>query len=310
MSLLRTLFLAASGNAWLRDQATRRSFIRRSVSRFMPGETLDDALRAARTLREQGITTIVTCLGENVTDRSEADAVAEHYLEALDRIAAEGLDAEISVKLTQLGLDLAPEMACRHLSRIAEKARALGNRVWVDMEGSAYTGRTIEMYRMVQDRVPDLGVCLQAYLRRTPADLEHLLPSGPHVRVVKGAYQEPESIAWTDKREVDERFFALAVRLLEPGARAARAWLAAATHDPRLVARLQRHAREHGIAATEFEFAMLYGIRRAEQARLAREGWRVRVLISYGSYWFPWYMRRLAERPANVWFVLRSLFGG
>ena len=307
---LRSLFLAASQNAWLNHQATRRPFVRRAVSRFMPGESANDALAAATTLAREGFGFIVTHLGENVASAAEVAEEVSHYRDVAARIGAAGLDAEISVKLTHLGLDLDPALARRGVGELACAARGCGMHLWIDMEGSAYVEPTLALYRELRPAHPNLGICVQAYLRRTAADVESLIALGGAVRLVKGAYQEPASIAFPGKHEVDESFFTLARRLLSPEARRAGAWLAAGTHDPKLLARIEAHARSEGVPADAFEFALLYGIRRDEQLRLRAAGWRTRVLISYGSSWFPWYMRRLAERPANVGFVLRNWIGG
>jgi proline dehydrogenase len=304
------MLLAGSENPWLREQATRRRFVRRAVSRFMPGESLDEALAAAARLSEQGLGTILTHLGENILDVASASAEVGHYDQVLRRISGQRLDAEISIKLTHLGLDLDLDMACENLARIAELAGPGGHRVWIDMEGSAYTERTIEVYRRVRPRFPNLGIALQAYLRRSAADLESLLPLGPAVRMVKGAYREPPEIAFARMSEVCDSFFALTARLLSPEARRAGAWVAVGTHDSSLIERIAAHATQAGVSQDAYEYAMLFGIRRDEQLRLRRAGHRVRVLISYGSQWFPWYMRRLAERPANLWFVARSAFAG
>ncbi len=309
MNPMRGLLLASSQSAWLRRRATRSTFVRRAVSRFMPGETLDHALRAATALRAEGLSAILTHLGENVADRAEADAVACHYLEMLERLRTAGLDAEVSVKLTQLGLDLSPDVACGHAAALAARAAEQCSRFWIDMEGSAYTAVTLDIYRRLRAQHPNVGVCLQSYLRRTDADLETLIRLGAAIRVVRGAYREPTSVAYQSKREVDESFYRLCVRLLSPDARQAGAWLAVGTHDPRLIRRIEAHTAGAGGPRNSFEFAMLYGIGRIEQGRLARAGWRVRVLISYGTYWFPWYMRRLAERPANLLFALRNVVG-
>lgn len=276
----------------------------------MPGESLDEALRAAAELKAAGLSTIVTELGENVTTAQEAAEEAQRYTGVLSRIRGAALDCEVSVKLTHLGLDQGIPTTVANLERILAAAQPLGIRVWVDMEGTAYTERTLDVFRQARARHANVGIALQAYLRRTAADLESLLHLGPAVRMVKGAYREPPELAFPDKAEVDEQFFVLSTRLLSEEARRAGSWLAAGTHDRRLIARLQSWSAEHGLARDVFEFAMLFGIQRAEQLRLTRDGWRTRVLISYGSQWFPWYMRRLAERPANMLFVARSLFGG
>ena len=309
MSLMRTALLAASQSRWLREKATRQRFVRRAVTRFMPGEALDDALAAAATLKGRGISSTVTFLGENVANEAEASAVADHYLGVLDRIRERRLDCEISVKLTHLGLDLSNEIAARLMSRIAARAREQGNRVWIDMEGTACTDATVAIYRRILAEGAGVGICLQAYLRRTRDDLESLLPLAPSIRLVKGAYREPPELAFPLKREVDENFFELATRLLSAGAPRTGVHTVFGTHDPILIRRLSEHATRGNLPAGSFEFDLLYGIRRDEQERLAREGHKVRVLISYGDFWFPWYMRRLAERPANLWFVARSIVG-
>ncbi len=309
MNPLRTVFLAASESTWLREQAQHRGFARRAVSRFMPGETMDLALGAAASLAGERFGTILTHLGENVADAGEARAVADHYVTLVERVRESGVDTEVSVKLTQLGLDLSRDLAVENLQRIIDAARTLPGRLWIDMESSPYVERTLEVYRAMRPRHPRLGVAIQAYLHRSAADIEALADLGAAVRVVKGAYNEPAAVALLRKPDVDENFFRLSARMLSPEARGKGAWLAAGTHDPVLIARLAAHAEASGIARDAYEFAMLYGIQRAEQSRLATAGNRCRVLVSYGSFWFPWYMRRLAERPANVLFVLRGMFG-
>ena len=309
MAVIRRILLAGSQSRWLREQATGYRFVRRAVSRFMPGEEAEDALAAARELQKAGLATMFTKLGENITDQAEADRVAAHYVEVLHRIRALAVPTEVSVKLTQLGLDLSPELCYRNLQRIVECAGP-GSVVWIDMEASNYVEITLELSRRARTAYPNVGVCLQAYLYRTTADLASLLPLGLAIRLVKGAYREPPSIAFPRKKDVDGNFFALARQLLSPEARKAGVRAAIATHDPRLIRRVQEYAASTGLTKKDLEFQMLYGIQRGLQLELAREGWRSLVLIAYGSYWFPWFMRRLAERPANVWFVLRNLFAG
>jgi proline dehydrogenase len=309
MSLMRNVLLAASTNAWLRERATKTAFVRRSVARFMPGEDLEDALRAARELAPQGITTILTKLGENLTNVEEAEDVTLHYLEVLDRVAASGLDAHISVKPTQLGLDLDPALCERNLDRLVQRAEARNNFVWIDMESSPYVEPTLALFKRTRARTSRIGIALQAYLYRTAQDVESLIPLGAAIRMVKGAYLEPPTIAYPKKPDVDANFYRLCTRLLAEDARSAGGLLHVATHDTALADRLAAYIAQHDIPASAYEFAMLYGIQRGQQLRLSREGRRLRVLISYGEYWFPWYMRRLAERPANVWFVVRTLFG-
>ena len=310
MSLIRTLLLAGSENRWLRERATRSRVVRRSVTRFMPGEQPDDALAAVRDLQAAGMPAILTHLGENVRDASEADAVAAHYIALLDRIRSADLDAQISVKPTQLGLDLGRDICRRHLVRLSARALNNGNMLWIDMESSAYVDPTVELYRDLRSEFRNTGVCLQAYLHRAPEILDSLIPLGAAIRIVKGAYREPPTVALPAKAQVDEQFFSLCARLVEADAQVAGAFLGIATHDAALIRRLQAHLAERQVPRERYEFEMLFGIRRDLQAQLTQAGTRVRVLVSYGEYWFPWYMRRLAERPANLWFVARNLVGG
>lgn len=311
MDIMRSILLSGSKNQWLRRQAPRYSFVRQAVSRFMPGEGIDDALSAAQVLRANDIATVLTHLGENIADPAEADSVAGHYLEVIDRIFSQGLPAEVSVKLTQLGLDLSPEICYTNLKKIIEHAGAKGgekNVVWIDIEASDYVDVTLELYRRARLAYPNVGICLQAYLYRTARDLAALLPLGPAIRLVKGAYKEPPDRAFPRKKDVDENFFALTRQLLGEEARRVGVRAAIATHDREMIRRTIELAAASGITKESFEFQMLFGIQRAEQLRLAREGFRSIVLISYGAFWFPWFMRRLAERPANVLFVVRNLF--
>jgi len=305
MALMRSLLLAASQNAWLRNNAVNFPFVRRSVSRFMPGETLDSALAAAQTLRQKRIGTVLTHLGENVTDRAEARNVSDRYLEVLDRIGQAKLSAEISVKLTQLGLDLSPDLCYANLERILQ--HSYGTTVWIDMEASGYVDATLDIYRRALKNHRNAGVCLQSYLYRTRKDLRDLLSVHPAIRLVKGAYKEPSSVAFPRKSDVDQSYFALAQELLRARAAGTCSRVAFGTHDAKLIRRIGDFVAQQGMSKAELEVQMLYGIQRAEQERLAREGCRSIVLVAYGTYWYPWFVRRLAERPANVWFLLRNV---
>ena len=306
MSLLRKALLGVSTNAWVRDHATRYGFVKRSVRRFMPGETIDEALGAAREMAPQGITTILTKLGENLAAAEEAEDVTRHYLEVLDKVSASRLDAQVSVKPTQLGLDFDRGLCERNLDRLIARAEEVDNIIWIDMESSPYVDRTLDLFRRARSRSSRVGLALQAYLYRTTADLESLLPLGCAIRVVKGAYLEPPSVAYPRKADVDENYFKLCLKLLAADAPAG-TLVHIATHDVALTDRLIAEIEQRKIPDSRYEFAMLYGIQRAQQLRLARLGKRVRVLISYGEQWFPWYMRRLAERPATIWFVLKNI---
>jgi proline dehydrogenase len=310
MSIARNLLLSASTNAWLRDHLTRYPFVRRSVSKFMPGERMEDAMDAARRQQAHGIATILTHLGENLTSVAEAEQVTNHYLDVLDRIKLAGVDAQISVKPTQLGLDLDRDLCHGHLQRLIDRAADRQGFVWIDMESSRYVDPTLDLFRRIRERSPLVGVALQAYLYRTAKDVESLLPLGSAIRLVKGAYLEKPEIAYPRKTDVDANYFSLACRLLSEEAQRAGTLLHIATHDATLVDRLNGFTTDRRVPQAAYEYAMLYGIQRPLQLRLAKEGRRVRVLISYGEYWFQWYMRRLAERPANVWFVAKNLLTG
>ncbi|MGK2851255.1 MAG: proline dehydrogenase family protein [Candidatus Limnocylindrales bacterium] len=303
---MRRIFLWAARNGWLKERLPRLPFMRRAVRRFMPGETLASALDAAAPLQAAGIATMYTRLGENLERLDEADAVADHYIEVLDAIAARGLDGEVSVKPTQLGLDIDEDRTLAHLRRIAEHAASTGSYVWIDMEGSAYVEQTVRLYERLRATHPRTGICLQAYLKRTAADIARLLPLDPAIRLVKGAYDEPAEIAYRDKRRVDASFLGLAVSFLKDG-RGRPVRLGLGTHDVELIDQIAEQVGVAGIGKNGFEIHMLYGIRAGEQTRLAREGFQVTTLIAYGEHWYPWYMRRLAERPANVTFAIRSL---
>jgi proline dehydrogenase len=309
MSIARSILLWGSRNPWLERQARQRTFARRAVRRFMPGEELDAALTAAAEFAARGIGTVLTQLGENLTAATDADAVRDHYLGVLTLLAQRDLPALISVKPTQLGLDFDAGTCVARLDALAAQAARRGDRIWVDMEDSSYVDATLELFRQLRRRHQNLGVCLQAYLRRTAADLEGLLPLKPAIRLVKGAYAEPPDRAFPAKRDTDASYRALGATLIEHAARHGGAPPVFGTHDVRLIQSLQHTAAAAGLDRKACEVHMLYGIRTPEQERLKREGHAVRVLISYGSAWFRWYMRRLAERPANVWFVIRSVAG-
>jgi proline dehydrogenase len=306
MGLARNGLLWISENRKLRLALPKYKFIRRAVSRFMPGELLEDALQAAERLKPQSINTVFTLLGENVTDEREARHEVEHYVEMLRQINKRGLDTYVSVKLTHLGLDLNEDLCLANLRAIVAEAKALNNMVWIDMEQSQYVDRTIDVYKKVRKDNPNVGLCLQAYLYRTEKDLESLFPHKPAIRFVKGAYKEPPSVAFRKKSDVDQNFFKLCKATLGQVRNGAK--LVVGTHDTQLIRRIQQEANRLGLKKGEYEFHLLFGIQTNEQQRLAREGYLIRVLISYGSFWFPWYVRRLAERPANVWFVVRKMF--
>lgn len=304
--MLRKALLWASTNPWMAKRLPRFRFVRRATRRFMPGEELDDALGATESLTKDDLSATLTLLGENHDSIEEADEVVEHYLEVLRQVEARGLDAEISVKPTQLGLDFGADTARDRLERLVAATNSL---VWVDMEASKYVDDTLAIFRDVHAKHGNVGLCVQAYLHRTEADLEKLLPLDPALRIVKGAYNEPESVAMPRKADVDRSFVRLTSRLLRARVGGGKGRPVIATHDPKMINEATRLAHEHGLDKQRYEFGMLYGISQAEQRRLVRTGHRVRVLISYGPAWFPWYMRRLAERPANLWFVAKQMVG-
>jgi proline dehydrogenase len=306
VTLARSLFLRASRSHWLANNVMRRPFARRAVKKFMPGEELSDALAAAQGLAAEGLGTVLTKLGENIDAPADAEEVRDHYLDAFDQIKAKGLPSVISVKPTQLGLDLSIDACAAHVETLAVKAESVGSILWIDMEDSSYVDRTLELYRGVKSRHPKIGLAIQAYLRRTPADIQALLPLRPIIRLVKGAYAEPAHVAFPDKADTDLAYYQLADTLLHAAARN-ECLPIFGTHDMRLVDRITGRATELGVVDGGYEIHMLYGVRMGEQRLLARSGRKVATLISYGSAWWPWYMRRLAERPANVWFVVKSL---
>jgi proline dehydrogenase len=307
MGLMRSLLLAGSESASLRRHAPHLPFIRKAVRRFMPGERLEDALTAATELRRIGISAVLTELGENVSDAAQADDVTRHYTNALAKIAASALNCHISVKLTQLGLDVDEASCLANVRSLVACAKQHNTFVWIDMEQHTYVDATLDIYRRVLSEFLNVGVCVQAYLYRTEKDLTSLIPLGGGIRLVKGAYREAADVAYPRKSDVDRNFLALAKRMIGADAAATRFRVVFGTHDPRLIRAIQEYMDATGRSRESVEFHLLYGIQRAEQVRLARGQYQVRVLISYGEQWFAWYMRRLAERPANVLFVAKSM---
>jgi proline dehydrogenase len=305
MHPLRDTILWASGNTTLRTQLPRLWFVRKTVDRFMPGPEAEDALAAAQRLGADGLATTFTVLGENVSDLAQATAATAEYLRLLDRIDQLGVDSEVSVKLTQLGFDLDPEHTSMQVARLAERSKALGKTVWIDIESTSYVDGTLNLYEGLLEDGHDVGLCMQAYLKRTWDDLQRLLPHRPSIRLVKGAYKETPEHVFSDTRLIDEAYLRLATHLVnDPDRRVRRAVLG--THDVDLVGRIERSLGDG--AKDRFELAMLYGIRSDDQLRYARDGYTIRTLISYGEYWYPWFMRRIAEKPVtNSLLALRNL---
>jgi len=301
--MFRSLILSATQNRAVAG-LVRKHGMRLGAARFVAGETLDEAVEVLRRLNQQGLYTNTTLLGEGVRDRDQARAVVEEYLEILDRIHAENLKTNIALKLTHLGLDLGEDFACDNLRVLLERARELGNFIRIDMEESARVDATLRIYRRLREQGFDnVGTVLQAYLYRSEEDLRSLLPLAPNLRLVKGAYLEPPSVAFPKKADVDRNYLRLAeLSLTGPG------YTAVATHDERIIDWVINFTEQKGIGRDRFEFQMLYGVRSDLQLDLARRGYKVLTATPFGKEWYFYLMRRLAERPANVLFILRNLF--
>jgi len=301
--MLRSILLYLSDKETPKKILIGHSLGRRLAARFIAGEQLEDALKVVRRLNAEGFMVTLDLLGESVHEATEAGAACQAYLRLLERLAVEGLNSHVSVKLTQLGLAINEELACRHLNLICECAARCRNFVRVDMEGSAFTEATLRVFRTVNAPRDVVGIVIQSYLYRSEKDVEESLKWGARIRLVKGAYQEPREIAYQRKRDVDRSFARLMKRMLSSGI-----YHAIATHDERLIAATQVYARQHHIPPERYEFQLLYGIRRRLARDLLRQGERVRVYVPYGRQWYSYFMRRLAERPANLLFLLRNLF--
>lgn len=302
--MLRQAFLTLSNSRELGDMALHNSAARKLVLRFVAGETLDEAVAAVRELNHKGIMATLDHLGENVSSSAEARASADAYVEALDRIKDTVINCNASLKLTQMGLDIDEDLCLDNVARIVEKAKAHGNFVRIDMESSAYTDRTLGVFRKLwkEKGFRNVGVVLQAYLYRTEEDVREMNSLGARVRLCKGAYNEPPEVAFPKKADVDANYAKLARLLLREGN-----YPGIATHDERLIAHVKKYAASRGIDSAKFEFQMLYGIRRETQDELVRQGYNMRVYVPYGKEWYPYFMRRLAERPANVVFIMGNL---
>jgi proline dehydrogenase len=300
---MRATLLSLSRRPSLGRLATRLSFTRSMVGRFVAGETLGEALDALDRLHAAGRRSTVDVLGEAVQSEAAAAAAADRYLELLDALAARGLDGNVSLKLSQMGLDLSTEVCRSNVARIFEAAAARGAFVRIDMEDHARTDATLAIWRELRPLNPSSGVVIQAALRRSAADVTELIAEGAPIRLCKGAYREPADVAFPTKAEVDDSYLALLARLLREGARPA-----LATHDPRMIQAATDLVEREKIGRDRFEFQMLYGVRRDLQEQLVAAGYRVRIYVPYGREWYPYFMRRLAERPANVMFIVRSIF--
>jgi proline dehydrogenase len=303
--MLKDTMLYLARQDAIRQFVMRNAAARKMARRFVAGETLDEAMVAAHTLNGEHISVSLDHLGENVADADEAKATAQGYIQILDRIAVEGAEANISVKPTALGLDIDYDLCRDNLMRVFRCAHDLGIFVRVDMEGSDYTQRTLDLVTDLHETFPNVGTVIQSCLYRTPKDAELLIANTIRVRLVKGAYLEPETIAYPKKADVDAAYLLILYELLERGA-----YPAIATHDERIITEAIRYVEAHNIPRARFEFQMLYGIRRDLQERLAGEGYNVRVYIPFGSQWYPYLTRRMAERPANLVFVAGNVFRG
>ena len=302
--MLRKTLLYLSNQQKVFSFVRRNRFAKRMASRFVAGETIETAMVAVRALNARGITASLDLLGESVHREEEARATAHEYLTLLDRIQSEKLDANVSLKLTAMGLDVSEELCVANMQMVLERARDYGSFVRIDMESSHYTERTLHMFehRLYPSYPKNVGIVLQSYLRRTAADVDKANRLGCRVRICKGAYQEPASVAFPDKRDVDENYVRCMHSLMSDGN-----YPGLATHDERIIAHAKQYAKERNITNERFEFQMLYGVRRDLQERLVREGYRMRVYVPFGTQWYPYLMRRLAERPANVAFMTGNI---
>jgi proline dehydrogenase len=301
----RAALLYLSQKNELKDFLSKLPGFNQVTRRFIAGENIDDAIAAILELNRAGVTATFDHLGESTTSRAEAESDVREYLRVLDRIDATGVNSNVSVKLTQLGLDIDEDYCFQNTRRIVEAARRLDNFVRIDMEDSSKTDATLRIFKRLYGEYGNVGIVLQAYLYRAEKDVDDVLAMGARVRLCKGAYKEPETVAFPEKSEVDANFVKLMRKLLKSGV-----YHGIATHDERMIRATKEFASSEGVSSDAFEFQMLYGVRRDLMLRLAREGYRVRTYVPYGEYWYPYFMRRLAERPANVWFVLKNLLKG
>lgn len=309
--IMRSVLLYLARSQTARKVLMRLPGANRVARRFVAGETLAEGIHAIRALNGKGILATLDHLGENVFTEADAARATQAYLDLLDAIAEAGVNTNASLKLTQLGLDISPELCLTNMRCILERAAQHNNFIRIDMEGSAYTEQTLNIYRTLRDAhgfQQQVGVVIQAYLFRSEADVRALAAEGANIRLCKGAYKEPPQIAFPNKRDVDANFVKLAEHFLAPEAREQGAYIAVATHDDNMINAVKNYAEKHSIPKDRFEFQMLYGVRSATLQALAAEGYKVRVYVPYGTEWYPYFMRRLAERPANVWFILKNTF--
>ncbi len=305
--MLRRFLLYLSAAGWARGTMTHFFLARRVARRFIAGETIDDAMRAVRDLNAQGMLVTLDYLGESVSKAEDTRGVVAMYRAMLERIDQEHLKAGVSLKLTHFGLDISEDLCVTNLRTVLTDAKARSLPVTIDMESSAYVDKTLRIYRTMRDEYEftNLGTVIQAYLYRTKDDMRHLAKEGATIRLVKGAYLEPDTVAYPQKSEVDANYAAVVVEYLQAPPPA---YLQIATHDEKLIQASEAVARDYKLTSDRFEFQMLYGIRPQRQAELAKAGYQMRIYVPFGEAWYPYFMRRLAERPANLWFFVRSIF--
>jgi proline dehydrogenase len=303
----RSALIWLSRQEGLKDFATRFGFFKKLTTRFVAGDTIDEAVTYIRELNAENCTASFDHLNESVGSEAEAEAEVSEYLDILAHISDTGIRSNVSIKLTQFGLGLDPELAYRNARRVVEDARRRDNFVRVDMEDSAVTQVTIDIFKRLRSEfeLNDVGIVLQSYLRRTYADAQELVKLPARIRICKGAYNEPPEVAFPDKKDVDANYVKVMQLLLSSGT-----YHGIATHDPKMIDATIDFVQKEKIGKEKFEFQMLFGIRRDLQRQLARDGYNVRIYVPYGKHWYPYFMRRLAERPANVWFVMKNMFKG
>ncbi len=306
--MLRSILLWLSRNKTVRNTVMRWGIVRRAALRFVAGETIEEAIAVIRDLNAQGIVATLDHLGENVETLDDARRATDDYVKVLDAIGTSGVKSHVSVKLTALGLDLGDDVCRENVARIIAKAKEVGTRVRIDMESTEYTDRTLAIYRSLANEYDNVGIVIQSYLYRSEADIAALCQAGAHVRLCKGAYKEPATLAFPKKADVDASYVRLMKMLLSAPARARGTRGALATHDPKMIDATRQFAADELVPRDEFEFQMLNGIRRDLQQQLAADGYTVRIYVPYGNEWYPYFMRRLAERPANVWFIVSNFF--
>ena len=305
--LTRSALIYLSRHEGLKDFAAHFTPFKKLTTRFVAGETIEEAIAAIKELNAEGCSASFDHLNESVGSPAEADAEVKEYLHVLERIDETGINSNVSIKLSQFGLQLDPELAYRNARTIVEDSARRGNFVRVDMEGSNFTQNTIDIFKRLRSEfgLNDVGIVLQSYLRRTYADTQDMLKLPARIRICKGAYNEPPEVAFPDKKDVDENYVRVMQLLLSSGI-----YHGIATHDPKMIDATINYANRQGISKEAFEFQMLYGVRRDLQRQLAKDDYNMRVYVPYGKHWYPYFMRRLAERPANIWFVMKNIFKG